>query len=86
MGTYAFLERTFFGKNRKKVGIIIFSAIQAGGFHTVKPFFQTRYGISVTEPANYPVFYTVVGLITLLSFTAGKRAFCHYGCWWLLLW
>ncbi|MDH4219188.1 MAG: 4Fe-4S binding protein [Candidatus Aminicenantes bacterium] len=63
------------------MGIIIFSAIRTGGVHTIKPFFQTKYGISVAEPANYPVFYTVIGLITVLSFTAGKRAFCHYGCW-----
>jgi ferredoxin-type protein NapH len=63
------------------MGIIIFSAIQAGGLHTIQPFFQTKYGISVAEPDNYIVFYTVVGLITVLSFTAGKRAFCHYGCW-----
>lgn len=63
------------------IGIIVFSVIQAGGLHAIKPFFQTRYGISVAEPANYLVFYTVIGLITVLSFTAGKRAFCHYGCW-----
>jgi ferredoxin-type protein NapH len=63
------------------IGIIIFQALKAGGLYTIKPFFQTKYGISVAEPANYPVFYTVIGLITVLSFTAGKRAFCHYGCW-----
>jgi ferredoxin-type protein NapH len=63
------------------IGIITFSAFRAGGLHTIIPFYQTKYGISVAEPANYIVFYTVVGLITVLSFTAGKRAFCHYGCW-----
>lgn len=63
------------------IGIIVFSAVQAGGLHRIEPFFQTKYGISVAEPANYIVFYTVVGIITVLSFTAGKRAFCHYGCW-----
>lgn len=63
------------------ISIIIFSAVKAGGFRSIKPFFQTKYGISIAEPANYPIFYTVVGLITVLSFTSGKRAFCHYGCW-----
>lgn len=63
------------------IGIIIFSAAKAGGLHSVHPFYQTQNGISIAGPENYPIFYTVVGLITLLSFAIGKRAFCHYGCW-----
>ncbi len=63
------------------IGIITFFAFKAGGFQSIKPFFRTQYGISIAEPANYLIFYTVVGLITVLSFTTGKRAFCHYGCW-----
>jgi len=63
------------------ISIIVFMSIKAGGLHTIDPFFQTKYGISIAEPANYPVFYTVIGLITVLALTAGKRAFCHYGCW-----
>jgi polyferredoxin len=63
------------------ISIIVLMSVKAGGFHTIDPFFQTQYGISVSEPANYIVFYTVIGLITLLSFVVGKRAFCHYGCW-----
>jgi len=61
--------------------IIIFSAIQVGGFRSINPFFQTESGISVARPASYPIYYTVLGLITVFSFTLGKRAFCHYGCW-----
>lgn len=63
------------------IGIIVFASIKAGGLHSVDPFFQTQYGISIAEPANYPVFYTVVGLITVLALSAGRRGFCHYSCW-----
>jgi polyferredoxin len=63
------------------ISIIALMAIRAGGLHTVDFFFQTTYGISVVEPPAYIVFYVVVGLITVLALTAGRRAFCHYSCW-----
>ena len=63
------------------IGIIVAFAVLAGGFHTVEPLFQTRYGISISEPTAYIIFYMVVGVITALSLVVGRRAFCHYGCW-----
>ncbi|MDH5174746.1 MAG: 4Fe-4S binding protein [Elusimicrobiota bacterium] len=63
------------------IGIIIITAISAGGFHTVNPLHLTETGISVSEPASYMLYFTIVGLFLILSFTAGKRAFCHYLCW-----
>jgi len=56
-------------------------AILAGGFHTVNPLHLTETGISVSEPAAYIMYFTIVGLFVILSFTVGKRAFCHYVCW-----
>jgi ferredoxin-type protein NapH len=56
-------------------------AVSAGGFHRVDPFYQTRYGISISEPGAYIVYFFFVGLIVILSLIAGKRAFCHYICW-----
>jgi polyferredoxin len=56
-------------------------AILAGGFHTVNPLHLTETGISVSEPVAYILYFTIVGLFVILSFTAGKRAFCHYVCW-----
>lgn len=63
------------------LGMIAFSTIRAGGYHTINPFLYTERGISVAEPSNYLVYFTVVGLITVLALAAGRRAFCHYGCW-----
>jgi len=63
------------------ISIIIIMAILAGGFHTVNPLHLTETGISVSEPAAYLMYFTIVGLFVILSFTAGKRAFCHYVCW-----
>ncbi len=63
------------------ISIIIIMAILAGGFHTVSLLHLTETGISVSEPAAYLMYFTIVGLFVILSFTAGKRAFCHYVCW-----
>ncbi|MDD3819420.1 MAG: 4Fe-4S binding protein, partial [Actinomycetota bacterium] len=63
------------------VSSIIVMAILAGGFRTVNPLHLTETGISVSEPAAYILYFTVVGLFVSLSFTTGKRAFCHYVCW-----
>ena len=30
---------------------------------------------------RYVIYYTVVGVVFVLSLTSGRRAFCHYGCW-----
>lgn len=45
------------------------------------PLYQTRRGISVTEPIGYIVLYSFCGLMVFLALTAGKRAFCYYVCW-----
>ncbi len=42
---------------------------------------MTENVISVDAPSRYIIYYIVVGTIFLLSITAGKRTFCHYGCW-----
>jgi ferredoxin-type protein NapH len=60
---------------------IIASALSAGGYHAVNPLYMLETGISVTDPANYIMYYFVIGTIFVLSLTAGRRAFCHYGCW-----
>jgi len=63
------------------IGIIISSAILAGGYHKIDILFLTESGISVDRPTAYILYYTVVGGITLLALTLGKRAFCRYICW-----
>ena len=63
------------------IGIIIFAALSAGGLKTVDFFYQTDHGISIANINAYIIYYFFVGLIVLLAFIAGKRAFCHYVCW-----
>lgn len=61
--------------------LIAITAVRAGGLRQIDFLYQTAGGISVAEPGAYPVFYTVIGLITVLALTAGRRSFCHYACW-----
>ncbi|MBM3499718.1 MAG: 4Fe-4S binding protein [Armatimonadetes bacterium] len=63
------------------IGTIVWATIHAGGPRTVEFFFQMPGGISLAEPAQYPIFYVVIGLITLPALAAGRRGFCHYACW-----
>jgi polyferredoxin len=61
--------------------LIIILAIKSGGFTRIDMLFHTVYGISVSNPGAYIIYYTVIILIVLLSMLAGKRSFCHYSCW-----
>ena len=63
------------------IGIIAIAAISAGGYRAVNLLHLTESGISVDEPLKYITYSSVVGTIFLLSLIAGRRAFCHYGCW-----
>jgi polyferredoxin len=63
------------------IGLIAYAAMSAGGYTSVNFFHLTENVVSVDEPAKYIMYYIVVGTIFLLAVNAGKRAFCHYGCW-----
>ncbi len=54
---------------------------RAGGFKRIEPLFMMDSVVSVAEPANYFIYYTVLALILTLAFASGRHAFCHYGCW-----
>ena len=60
---------------------IVLAAVKAGGLRTVDPLYQTNHGLSVVDSSGCMVLCSTVGLIVLLSLTAGRRAFCHYVCW-----
>ncbi|MHC4626016.1 MAG: 4Fe-4S binding protein [Planctomycetota bacterium] len=60
---------------------IAITAISAGGFRKVDLFYQTRYGLSVVEPGAYIIYFIVTSVIMILALAAGRRGFCHYGCW-----
>lgn len=63
------------------ISVIAYCAIIAGGLHTLNPWFGTKWGISVTQPFDYIIFYLFTGLIVILSLMNGRRGFCHYVCW-----
>jgi polyferredoxin len=63
------------------LGLIIFLAIQAGGYHTINLLHLTESGISVSQPMAYIIYYIVVGLFVTLALLVGRRAGCHTICW-----
>jgi ferredoxin-type protein NapH len=69
------------------IGLIVWTAISAGGYRQVDFFLDTVNGISVAGDANRPIiaayfiYYIVIGLFLVLSILAGRRAGCHAICW-----
>ncbi|MDI6724570.1 MAG: 4Fe-4S binding protein [Methanobacterium sp.] len=62
------------------IAIIALMAILAGGLTRVNPFFWTQYGVSISEPFMYIIYYGILFLTILVAILAGKRANCHYIC------
>lgn len=63
------------------VGMIAFAALSAGGYRAVNVLYMMESGVSIAEPASYPLYYIIVGIFLLLALAAGRRAGCHYICW-----
>jgi polyferredoxin len=69
------------------ISLIIFLAIQAGGYRSVNLLYHTQGGISVAGSPDRPilfayiVYYVVIGLFVGLAVFAGRRAGCHTICW-----
>lgn len=62
------------------VFIIAIMAILAGGLTKIDPLFLTQYGVSISEPFMYIIYYGIVLSTILVAILAGKRANCHYFC------
>lgn len=60
---------------------IIFFVIKAGGYIKINPLYKIPYGVSISFPWKFVIYYIVVSIFFLLSFIFGKRASCHYICW-----
>lgn len=60
---------------------IIIGFITAGGIKQINILYYTDYGISVSAPPGYIVYFSVILLIVILSLLLGRRAFCHCVCW-----
>ncbi len=69
------------------LGVIIASAIMAGGYRQVDLLLDTQNGISVAGAPDRPIifayiiYYTVIGLFAGLAMLVGRRAGCHSLCW-----
>lgn len=63
------------------LAMIVFAFMRAGGLSQIDFFYMTLYGLSVTSPEAYIIFYGVIVIIVLLSVGGGRRSFCHSVCW-----
>jgi len=63
------------------LGTVVFCYASKGGIVQVDFFFETQYGISVTNLYALIIYYGIILLILIPALWAGKRAFCHYFCW-----
>jgi polyferredoxin len=69
------------------ITMIAWTAVQAGGYHSVNMLLDTQNGISVAGNANRPIlyayiiYYGVIALIFGLVALIGRRGFCHTACW-----
>ncbi len=62
------------------ITIIALMAVLAGGLTRVDPLFMTQYGVSISEPFMYIIYYGILFSTILVAVLAGKRANCHYFC------
>lgn len=60
---------------------IVIGFILNSGIKKIDPIYMTEYGISISEPMGYIIYYGIILLIILPALICGKRAFCHYFCW-----
>lgn len=68
------------------IATIALLAVMAGGLTTIDPLFMTKYGVSISEPFIYIIYYGIIFTTIIIAILAGKRANCHYFCFMLHLW
>lgn len=61
--------------------VLISMFVLAGGIKGINPFHLTENIISVDSPAKYIIYYSVLAIFVILTFTLGKRGACHSICW-----
>jgi ferredoxin-type protein NapH len=64
------------------VGVIVLTAVKADGPDRVVLNYQTPHYVSWDSVQGAFIYVGMFGLVTLLCVPMGKRAFCHYLCWW----
>ena len=63
------------------LGLIVFTAVRAGGLSRVDVLYQTWHGISVSNAPSALMAAAVILVIVLLTVVVGRRGFCHTLCW-----
>jgi len=63
------------------ISLIIHFFIKAEGIKSIQPFYQTYYGISISNIYSLIMFMLIAGFIAGIALLFGKRSFCHYLCW-----
>ena len=64
------------------IGVVIVSAVRAGGYRQIDFFFQTTHGLSIGDFKSLLIYYGVLLLLIVLpAFVFGRRSFCHHICW-----
>ncbi|MFH1488249.1 MAG: 4Fe-4S dicluster domain-containing protein [Pseudomonadota bacterium] len=64
------------------IGSIFILAVRSGGYQRVDFFYQTKYGLSVSDIQSVITYFAVLLLLLVLpAFVFGKRSFCHHLCW-----
>ncbi len=63
------------------VSAIVFLSWMAKVRLRIDFFYQTWYGISISDPYGFIVYFAVVFLVMILALIYGRRGFCHTVCW-----
>lgn len=64
------------------IGLIAALAVRRGGYDRMDIFYETLYGLSISNVQGLIAYLVVLlVLIILPAFVVGKRSFCHHFCW-----
>jgi ferredoxin-type protein NapH len=64
------------------IGLVAALAIRRGGYERVDFFYETFYGLSISNVRGLIAYLVVLlVLIALPAVAVGKRSFCHHLCW-----
>lgn len=64
------------------IGLIATLAVRRDGYEKVDFFYETLYGLSISDVQGLIAYLVVLlVLIVLPAFAVGKRSFCHHLCW-----
>jgi polyferredoxin len=63
------------------ISAIAILAVRGRGYEKVDLFYQTKYGLSISDVPSLIVYFIVLLLIVVPAFAVGRRSFCHHLCW-----